>query len=101
MSFRGERMQISLPPEIEELVKKKLKNGEYRSADELVTEALRLLSKLDERKISSIRKDLALAIDQMDRGDYSDYDEHTIDQLFEEISAEGKNRLRTKRSDGV
>ncbi len=90
-------MQISLSPDVEELIKRKIDSGEYRSADEVVAEALQLLCKWDECRIGALREDLALAINQIERGDYRDYDERNLDQFFAQISTEGKKKLHSER----
>ena len=43
-------MNVSLTPELEQFVQKKVENGRYTSASEVVREALRLLEKKDQRE---------------------------------------------------
>ena len=52
-------MNVSLTPELEELVNKKVKSGMYHSASEVIREGLRLLKEQDELKeyrLNQLRK---------------------------------------------
>jgi len=46
-------MNVSLTPELEEIVQSKVRSGRYRSASEVVREALRLMEAHDRRKLST------------------------------------------------
>ena len=64
-------MNISLPPELTELVKRKVDSGQYTCASEVVVEALWLLDtrdRLREIKLEELRKEIAIGLDQADRG---------------------------------
>ena len=50
-------MNISLPPQLEALVKQKVASGHYTSASEVVREALRLLDDYDRRR-TALRRDM-------------------------------------------
>ncbi len=68
-------MNVSLTPELEELVHRKVRSGRYLSASEVVREALRLLEERDqlrEAKLDELRKLVALGIEQADRGELLD-----------------------------
>jgi antitoxin ParD1/3/4 len=65
-------MNVSLTPELEELVLNKVKSGRYLSASEVVREALRLLDdhdRLREMKLEEVRKKIQVGFDQLDRGE--------------------------------
>jgi len=65
-------MNVSLTPELERLVNQKVESGMYSSAGEVVQEALHLLNLWDElrqRKLEQLRKDIAVGIAQLDRGE--------------------------------
>ena len=79
-------MPITLKPEAEKLVEKKVATGAYPSNDAVIQAGLELLDQRD-RKIEDLRKDLQIAIDQVDRGEYS-----TLDR--EEFIAEIKSRAK-------
>ena len=79
-------MNVHLTPELEQLVRSKLKSGRYNSASEVVREALRLLEQRDEvftlRK-EQIRKQIEEGCQSAKRGEFVDGDE-----VFDRIDAE-------------
>lgn len=59
-------LNVSLTPQLEELVKAKVSSGMYNSASELVREALRLLDERDqvrEMRLAALRKAVQEGID--------------------------------------
>lgn len=65
-------MNVSLTPELEELVRKKVESGMYLSASEVVRDALRLLDEQDrlrQARLDELRKEIAVGIAQADRGE--------------------------------
>ena len=80
-------MNVSLTPELEQFVHTKVKSGRYLSASEVVREALRLLEERDrlrEIRIGTLRQEIAIGIEQSDRGDVLDGEE-VIQELLGEI----------------
>ncbi len=70
-------MNVSLTPELEHMIHKKVESGLYLSASEVVREALRLLDerdKLQAMKFEEIRKEIQIGIDQADRGEAAPLD---------------------------
>lgn len=68
-------MNVSLTPELDEFVRRKVESGMYLSASEVIREALRLLDeqdKLRQMRLSELRSDIAHGMDQADRGEMSD-----------------------------
>jgi antitoxin ParD1/3/4 len=64
-------MNISLTPELEQFVSRKVNSGLYQTASEVVREGLRLLRERDElhqTKLEELRKEIALGIAEADRG---------------------------------
>src|SRR5581483_6378523 len=64
-------MNVSLTPELEEFVVQKVQSGLYQTASEVVRDGLRLLRERDElhrQKLDELRKDIAVGIDEIDRG---------------------------------
>jgi antitoxin ParD1/3/4 len=65
-------MNVSLTPELEQLVQDKVSSGLYNSASEVVREALRLLQERDEvRKVrlEELRREIARGVEAADRGE--------------------------------
>ena len=89
-------MHVSLSPELELIVNEKVASGEYRSAREVVGEALRLLKERDERRqeqIEELRSEIRIGLEQLDRGEATVYDEESLKDLFERIKARGQIKL--------
>jgi len=84
-------MNVSLTPQLEELVKRKVESGLYNSASEVMREALRLLEERDrvaEIKLQELRKEIQAGIDS---GESTPLD-------MNEIINRGKERLKSRRS---
>jgi antitoxin ParD1/3/4 len=64
-------MNVSLTPELENLVNQKVSSGLYNSASEVVREALRLLQERDEMRrigLEELRKDIRKGIEASEQG---------------------------------
>ena len=79
-------MNVHVPPELEQLIQKRVNSGQYNSATEVVGEALRLLEQRDEvftvRK-TEFRKQIEEGWQSAKRGEFVDGDE-----VFDRIDAE-------------
>ena len=65
-------MNVSLTPELERLVEEKVSSGQYKSASEVVRDALRLLSQRDEAhlaRLEALRREVDIGIAEIDRGE--------------------------------
>jgi len=74
-------MNVSLTQELEQMVKDKVRTGLYHSASEVIREALRLLKEHDqlrELRLAELRKEIAIGIDQADRGEVAPLDMEAI-----------------------
>lgn len=94
-------MHVSLTTHLEEYVREKVESGLYNSNSEVVREALRLMGerdKLREIRLEELRKEIQIGIDQIERGEYTEYDEHTLKNLFDDIRAGGKKKLESERT---
>jgi antitoxin ParD1/3/4 len=66
------RMNVSLTPELEKLVTRKVASGLYQSASEVIREGLRLLDdhdRLREIHLGEVRNKIQTGLDQLDRGE--------------------------------
>jgi antitoxin ParD1/3/4 len=64
-------MNVSLTPELEQIVDQKVKSGMYNSASEVVREGLRLLQQRDDmhkEKLNALRAEIQKGIDDMEAG---------------------------------
>jgi antitoxin ParD1/3/4 len=74
-------MSITLVPRHEKLVQDKVRSGAYRSPEEVLQEALHLLDER-ERRLSALREDIQLGLDQAEQGEIEPLDmEALIDKL--------------------
>ena len=85
-------MNVSLSPELEKLVKEKVESGKYPTADDVVREGLQLLKERDE-EFEALRRDIREGFEDIERGDYEDYDDDSLKDLFEDIKTRGRLRL--------
>jgi len=64
--FPAMPMNISLTPHLEEMIREKIASGSYKSASEVVREALRLLEQADQfraLKMQKLREDVREGLD--------------------------------------
>ena len=65
-------MNVSLTPELEQLVTSKVQSGRYQSASEVIREGLRLLDDQDRLRavqLEEVRRKIQVGLDQLDRGE--------------------------------
>ena len=91
-------MNVSLTPELENLVNSKVKSGMYHSASEVIRAGLRLLQEQDELRalrLEGLRREIAKGVEQADRGELLEGEEvlaglhRRIDQIAA-VAATGK-----------
>lgn len=85
-------MNVSLTPQLEKLVARKVKSGMYSSASEVVRASLRLLEQQTterDAKLEALRKDVQAGIAQADAGQFRAFDEAAV----EDIKRRGRERL--------
>jgi len=71
-------MNISLTPELEQLVKDKVSSGKYHSVSEVMGEALRLLEERDrirEQRLAELKAKIQVGIEELERGEGIDGEE--------------------------
>jgi antitoxin ParD1/3/4 len=95
-----ERMNVSLTPELERFVARKVESGRYQTASEVVREGLRLLEERDLRKrgflvesLDELKEKVQEGIAAVERGEYGS-------ATAEDIMAEGRKRLRGNSRNG-
>lgn len=88
-------MNVSLTPQLEKLVQKKVASGRYNSASEVVREALRLLEEQDrlrEMRLAELRKEIGVGLEQLERGEVRDGEE-----VFKELREKSRKRRAERR----
>ncbi len=95
-------MNISLPPELENLINEKVKSGLYDSAGEVIRESLRLFQEQDElRRIrqDELRREIMLGVEQIRRGEYIELKtSEDFTELAEKIKKEGRAELEKRKA---
>lgn len=85
-------MDISLTPDLEQLIAQKVSSGRYGSATEVLREALRLLQSrddADEARLEELRCEIAVGLEEADGGELAPLD-------VEAIKSEGRRQLAAK-----
>jgi len=85
-------MNVSLTPELEKWVQHKVQSGLYGSSSEVVRDALRILHQYEEernRKLSILRSDVQLGLEQLNTGRSKKMDH----SLIKGIKQRGRKRL--------
>jgi len=80
----GRKMNISLTPEMDEWIARKIKSGMYKSASELIREGLRLLQAREElraKMAEDLRSELLVGVKQLDAGKSREFDKRTLDKI--------------------
>jgi antitoxin ParD1/3/4 len=86
-------MNVSLTPELEEMINQKVESGLYNSASEVIREGLRLLKEQDDlRRIrqEELRREVLKGYEQSQRGESRPLD-------VEAIKAKGRKRLAARK----
>ncbi|MEK6409010.1 MAG: type II toxin-antitoxin system ParD family antitoxin [Acidobacteriota bacterium] len=86
-------MNVSLTPELEQLVNDEIKSGDYKSAKEVVREGLRLV-RLRREKLAALRREIQIGVDEIERGEYVEYT--SVEELFEDIEGAVAKRIPKK-----
>jgi len=90
-------MNISLTPELEKFVNKKVESGLFQTASEVVRAALRLLCEQDEvrqKKLEELRREIAIGIEQLDRGESAPFNAM---EILAEVRAKRAKLKRQKK----
>jgi len=76
------RVAIQLPDELHQFVNKSVQTGDFHNADEFFISVVSMykdqveegLSEADQTKLDSLRRDIQVGVDQLDRGEGSEMD---------------------------
>ena len=78
-------------------MRQELASGKYGSQDELLVEAVRLLAERDRRR-EQLRQELQIGRDQLDRGEYTEYDEKTLRERFDQLKDRVRQRIEKSKN---
>lgn len=90
-------MEITLTPELEDLVNEKVKSGKYDSPSQVVRDGLRLLKEqdqLEQLRMEELHREVMKGVEQMKNGQFITYS--SAGKLVEEIIRRGKEKLAGK-----
>ena len=90
-------MNVSLTPELEEMVNRKVKSGLYNSASEVIREGLRRLQEDDELKNlrrEELRREILKGMEQMRNGQYKSY--NSAEELIEDVINEAREEFMAR-----
>jgi antitoxin ParD1/3/4 len=85
-------MSNSFSPELQQLVSQELATGRYSSENDLLLEAVRVLAERDRRR-EELRQQIQIGRDQLDRGEYTEYDEAGLRARFDELKMRAQQRI--------
>ena len=88
-------MNVSLTKELEKLVNDRVKSGMYQTASEVIREGLRLLQERDH--LDSFRREIRAGFEALDRGEYTEHNEHSTKSLALAVKARGREHLEQVR----
>jgi antitoxin ParD1/3/4 len=88
-------MNLQLDGQTEALIEQRIKNGRYRDASEVVREAIRLLDERD-RRLEELRAALAIAEQQIERGDVVEWTPELAAQILHEAKSAAKAGKKPK-----
>ena len=77
-------MDVTLSPQFQELVRRRVESGRYRSAGDVVEEAFRLLAERD--RWETLQSEPMEGFDQLDRGEGIIWTPETMDHLRKEAT---------------
>jgi antitoxin ParD1/3/4 len=85
-------MYIPLPDDVEDLIARKVKAGEYETPSDLLIHAVYLLDANDrvrQQRLEDLRREIAIGIEQCERGESEAFTKETVKR----IAVEGRKRL--------
>ena len=91
-------MNRPITPQHWERIEQKVQSGLYGSPDEVLDKALELLDEHDE-ELAGIRENVRIAEEQVRNGQYTDYSDETLHELFDKINQRGRRWLASRDAD--
>jgi antitoxin ParD1/3/4 len=95
-------MEITLTPELEDLLNEELQTGDYFSPTDVLRESLLLLREMKKPKqvrLENLRREVMKGVDAMREGNYKTYNADELDNFVEEIIDRGRKKLNKKNGE--
>jgi len=86
--------QRFLPPDIEEFIHAEVASGRFDSTDDVLHEAIGIL-KAREQQRYELRNDIQAAVEQIENGDYVEYDQTSLHKFLDELKQEARLQAAT------
>ena len=88
-------MTVEIPLEYQQFVTNAIACGEFKSEGDVIAEALRVLE--NRRQTAEyLRREMQVGIDELDRGEYVEFDEASLKDFFEQVKVEGRRDLEDR-----
>ena len=87
-------MDVTLSPQIERLIRRQIESGRFRSAVDVIEEALRLLDERD--RSATLEAELNRGFAQLDRGEGAVWKPGSMDRLQREATENSRRRKPVK-----
>jgi putative addiction module CopG family antidote len=84
-------MVPALPPELSEFVEEQVAAGTYRSEEELVVDAVRVLRRLAVQQ-HEFHDAVRQGMEQLARGEFTEFDDRSLGELFDGLKRRALNR---------
>jgi Arc/MetJ-type ribon-helix-helix transcriptional regulator len=85
----------SFPQDISSFIAQQLAEGKYRTEEELMVEAVRVLREVESHQ-RQFADDVRLGMDQLERGEFNEYDEDGLRDRFEELKDRARLRIAAR-----
>ncbi len=85
-------MTIDIPADRQKVVTDAIARGEFKTETEVVDEALRMFEER-QRTTEYFRREMQIGLDELDRGEYQEFDEVSLKTFFEQVKADGRQGL--------
>ena len=95
-------MNITLTPELENLVKEEISSGNFESPHEVLREGLLLLKEMKlsrQERIENLRREVQKGVDAIRNGQYKTYQSDDLDNFAENIIERGTKKLNGKNGE--
>ena len=95
----GNDMNISIREQDVERIQRKVDSGMYPSSDAVIAKALALLDEHDDKlkeELSQVYDRVREGVEALENGDYLEYTDETLHELFDDIKRRGRERWASK-----
>jgi antitoxin ParD1/3/4 len=89
-------MEVHLTQDHEAFIIRSVRNGRFASPDDAVRQAVELLERR-ESELQGTRVFVQVGIDDLDAGNYEDFTDENLRELFDGVESRGRQRLAAER----